>query len=229
LQFPPDWVRRTGLPELAAVSPLFAQAAAGLAVQGRTRADVQRLLRRLPGASALGRIAVFIDVLAALSLGAGDLRMLSGQRTPIDPPPAQARGGGRRIDRVLNWIESELASELLVAQAASVAHVSPAAFARFFRREVGKSFTEYVNDARCSWAALRLTQGSEPIAQVAQACGFPTLSNFGEQFRRRFGVAPRSFRLGVRAPPPDAAVAPASAGQPPTSAIIPASPHGASR
>ena len=43
-----------------------------------------------------------------------------------------------------------------------------------------------------------LTQGQEPIAQVAHDCGFPTLSNFGEQFRRRFGVAPRSFRQAAR-------------------------------
>jgi AraC-like DNA-binding protein len=198
LQFPPDWVRRTGLPELAAVSPLFVQAAAGLEVQGRTRADVQQLLLRLPGASALRRIAVFIDVLAALTAGTADLRALSGQRPTIDPPVIDAQGAGRRIDRVLNWIESELPSELRVEQAAAVAHVSPAAFARFFRREVGKGFTEYVNDARCSWAALRLAQGTEPIAQVAHACGFPTLSNFGEQFRRRFGVAPRNFRAGGR-------------------------------
>ena len=100
------------------------------------------------------------------------------------------------MDRVLSWIESHLADELSVDEAAAVAHVSPAAFGRFFRREVGKSFTTYVNDARCGWAALRLIQGPEPIAQIAQACGFPTLSNFGEQFRRRYGMAPRDFRAG---------------------------------
>jgi AraC-like DNA-binding protein len=95
---------------------------------------------------------------------------------------------------VLNWVEAHLADDLSVQDAAAVAHVSPAAFGRFFRREVGKSFTTYVNDARCSWAALRLVQGQEPIAHIAQACGFPTLSNFGEQFRRRHGMAPRAWR-----------------------------------
>lgn len=203
LQCPPDWGRRAGWPELAAVAPLFAQAASGLEIQGRTRAEVQQQLRRLPGASALARIAIFIEVLALLMAGADDLRALSGPgaaRTGStgDAPASDTPGGGRRIDRVLNWIESDLAGELRVEQAAALAHVSPAAFARFFRREVGKSFTAYVNDARCSWAALRLTQGTEPIAQVAQGCGFPTLSNFGEQFRKRFGVAPRAFRKGGR-------------------------------
>jgi AraC-like DNA-binding protein len=198
LQFPPEWVRRTGLPELTAEAPLLARAAAGLEVQGDTRAEVQRLLQRLPGASAMRRVAVLIEVLDTLIEGANDLRALSGQWPALPQMEAGTRSGVRRTDRVLNWIESHLASELRVEDAATVAHVSPAAFARFFRREVGKSFTEYVNDARCGWAALRLIQSTEPVARIAQACGFATLSNFGEQFRRRYGMAPRDFRAGSR-------------------------------
>jgi AraC-like DNA-binding protein len=194
LQFPPDWLARCGLPELQALAPLLAQAAAGAQVQGRTCAEVQGLLARLPGASVQRRLAVFIEVLATLLEGAADLRALSA---PLPAPCAVALRAGpspQRVDRVLNWIESHLADELTVDAAAALAHVSPAAFGRFFRREVGKSFTAYVNDARCGWAALRLIQGAEPVAQIAQTCGFSTLSNFGEQFRRRYGMPPREFR-----------------------------------
>jgi AraC-like DNA-binding protein len=196
LQFPPDWLQRCGLPELKPVAALLTQAAIGVEVLGPTRDEAQRVLARLPGSTAQRRVAVLIEVLGCLLAGAADLRRLS-----TTPPPARTaaeRSGPspQRIDRVLSWIESHLADELSVEAAAAVAHVSPAAFGRFFRREVGKSFTAYVNDARCGWAALRLMQGPEPIAHIAQACGFPTLSNFGEQFRRRYGMAPRDFRAG---------------------------------
>lgn len=206
LQFPPDWLHRSGLPELKAVGPLLARVSSGVEVQGRTRADVQALLARLPGASAQRRLAVFIEVLGCLLDGLADLRPLSATPPSAQPGGLQAAPGAQRVDRVLNWIESHLADDLTVEAAAAVAHVSPAAFGRFFRREVGKSFTAYVNDARCGWAALRLVQGAEPIAQIAQGCGFPTLSNFGEQFRRRHGMSPRAFRAGggreARAPAP---------------------------
>jgi AraC-like DNA-binding protein len=196
LQFPPDWLQRCGLPELRAVAPLLAHTAAGVEVQGNTRAEVQDLLGRLPGATAQRRVAVLIEVLGCLLAGTADLRGLSAS-LPATPVAALRVGpSSQRVDRVLGWIEVHLAEELSVEDAASVAHVSPAAFGRFFRREVGKSFAAYVNDARCGWAALRLIQGREPIADIAQACGFPTLSNFGEQFRRRFGMAPRDFRAG---------------------------------
>lgn len=193
LQLRPDWPLRTGLPELAGLSALWPPAGGGWVVEGPTRAAVQAEMARLRGASPAQRIARVVDVLALLQAGGSDLRALSGRAPAADPVP-----GRRRIDRVLSWIEAHLSEDLRVDDAAAIAHVSAAAFARFFRREVGRSFTAYINDARCSWAALRLMQSREPIAQIAQGCGFPTLSNFGEQFRRRYGVAPRDFRAGQR-------------------------------
>lgn len=207
LQWAPEGLRRAALPELDATAPLLARAQAGLAIEGATRTAVQAQLRRLRGACALTRLGLLIEVLATLveGLGRGDLRPLASPQTRAQgttgSPALQGPLGpvqARRIDRVLSWIEAGLGQELRVEEAAAVAHLSPAAFGRFFRREVGRSFTEYVNDARCSWAALQLTLGSEPVSQVAHACGFPTLSNFGEQFKRRFGTTPRQFRASRR-------------------------------
>ena len=198
LQFKPDWAARTGLPELAGVSPLLLRAALGLEIRSDTRLEVQRLLLRLRQATAARRVAAMVDLLATLMEGAADLRELS-TRSSGGAPAADGLACGQRVDRVLNWIEEHLAEELRVEDAAAVAHVSAAAFGRFFRREVGKSFTEYVNDARCGWAALQLIQGRESIAHIAQSSGFPTLSHFGEQFRRRYRLAPRAFRADARA------------------------------
>jgi len=209
LQFKPDWAARTGLPELAGVSPLLLRATLGLEIRGDTRLEVQRGLLRLRQVTAARRVATMVDLLATLMEGAADLRELStrisGGTTAADGPadgpvdvPVNGSAGGQRVDRVLNWIEEHLAEDLRVEDAAAVAHVSAAAFGRFFRREVGKSFTEYVNDARCGWAALQLIQGHDPVARIAQSCGFSTLSHFGEQFRRRYRQAPRAFRADAR-------------------------------
>lgn len=209
LQFKPDWAARTGLPELAGISPLLLRATLGLEIRGDTRLEVQRLLLRFRQVTAARRVAAMVDLLATLMEGAADLRELSSRISggtpaadgPVDGPldvPVNGSAGGQRVDRVLNWIEEHLAEDLRVEDAAAVAHVSAAAFGRFFRREVGKSFTEYVNDARCGWAALQLIQGREPIAHIAQSCGFSTLSHFGEQFRRRYRLAPREFRTSAR-------------------------------
>jgi AraC-like DNA-binding protein len=174
----------------------------GLEIRGGTRLKVQGLMLRMRQTTAARRVAAMVDLLATLMEGAAELRELSTRisgRAPAADGAVDGPAGGHRVDRVLNWIEEHLAEDLRVEDAAGVAHVSAAAFGRFFRREVGKNFTEYVNDARCGWAALQLIQGREPIAHIAQSCGFPTLSHFGEQFRRRYRLAPRAFRADARA------------------------------
>jgi AraC-like DNA-binding protein len=174
LQFKPDWAASTGLPELTGAASLLSRAALGLEIRGDTRQEVQHFVRRMRHATPARRVAAFVNVLGVLMEGTADLRELSDHRL-AGGPAADNRAGQGRIDRVLNWIEEHLAEDLRVEHAAAVAH-----------------------DARCGWAALQLTQNREPIAHIAQSCGFSTLSHFGEQFRRRYGMAPREFRAGAR-------------------------------
>ena len=100
----------------------------------------------------------------------------------------------RRIDRVVRWIHENLSDDLTIEAASAKVHVSPAAFSRFFKRSLGKTFTEYVNDLRCTEAAIQLRKTDKPIANVAQECGFATLSHFNRQFLLRHGQTPRHYR-----------------------------------
>jgi AraC-like DNA-binding protein len=83
---------------------------------------------------------------------------------------------------------------LSIETAAAQVHVTPAAFSRFFRRSLGKTFTEYVNDLRCTEAAIQLRRSDKSIAIIAQACGFSTLSHFNKQFLQRYEQTPRNYR-----------------------------------
>lgn len=77
-----------------------------------------------------------------------------------------------------------------------MAHFSPAAFVRSVLREVGKSSTTCLNDARCGWAALRLIQGREPTALTAQGCGIQRCPTSTIIFGGAVGMAHRDFRAG---------------------------------
>lgn len=198
LQIAPELLFNSGVPELAALTELVQSAAGGLQVTGAGHfAAIAALLRLAAAQSDLQRFAALIDVLGALSEHRADLVPLAGAGTAM----RDGRHGGereRRIDRVLSWIDMHFDQELTVEAAARLVHVSESAFSRFFRREVGKSFTEYVNDVRCSEACILLACGDRTIEAVARACGFDTLSNFNRQFRRRHGMNPGAFRRARR-------------------------------
>ena len=202
LQFAPELLANPLLPELARLAPLARRAGAGLAIRGRAHREVTDLLVRMRSMGPVARLGALIGVLGVVEEHARSLRTIAGRVQP-ETPPADAPRGQRRIDLTIDHIHRHLDRELRVADLARVAHVSPAAFSRFFRRESGKTFTRYLNELRCGEAALRLQTGDRAIATVAAECGYTTLSNFNRQFRLRHGMTPGAYRARHRVPSAD--------------------------
>jgi AraC family cel operon transcriptional repressor len=72
----------------------------------------------------------------------------------------------------------------------------PEHVARTFRRCLGRSPTEVLNDAKLARAAARLIDTSEGILDIAIDCGFGNLSHFYKLFGDRYRTTPRHYRLG---------------------------------
>jgi AraC-like DNA-binding protein len=198
LQFPPELLASPLWPELQALAPLADLARRGLVVEGPAHVEVTGLLAAMPASPPLRRLALWVQVMHALQqalLRGGELRVLASVAPAARHDEAAAP---RRIDRVIDWLHRQLHTPLPLAEAARVAHVSPAAFSRFFHRETGKTWTAYVNDVRCSEAAARLRQGNRPVAEVMSACGYRSASHFNRAFLQRFGLAPRAYRQSLR-------------------------------
>ena len=202
LQFSPELLANPMLPELARLAPLVHRAGAGLAIRGRIHREVTDLLVRMRSMGPVARLGALFGVLGLVDEHGRALRTVAA-RASSGPTPPDAPRGQRRIDLTIDHIHRHLDRELRVTDLARVAHVSPAAFSRFFRREAGKTFTRYLNDLRCGEAALRLQTGDRPIASVAAECGYTTLSNFNRQFRLRRGMTPGEYRSRRRVPVAD--------------------------
>lgn len=196
LQFPSELLDKQVVPEWAALTALAERAAYGLKVCAPTKARVIAQLQQLPSAKGLFGVAAVVNILAELLVDPSCLQPLSSHAVPVAPQGMNRSGADkdRRIALLTDWIQKNLGKPLTVADAAALVHVSTSAFGRFFRRELGKSYTNYINDMRCSEACLRLRGSDQPVAVIALDCGFQTLSNFNQQFKRRTGTTPRAFR-----------------------------------
>lgn len=74
--------------------------------------------------------------------------------------------------------------------------VTPRYLQRLFEGE-GRSFTEFIREARLDLAFSRLCDAAElavGISAIAFDCGFSDLSHFNRSFRRRFGQTPSDVR-----------------------------------
>ena len=192
-QFPADLLQTLSVPEWGAVQSLMIMASRGLVIQEPVRTSVQNLMLRMQSSQGMTRLALLFEILGLLIAHPKALIALS----TADVSAAGGRDSGqtdKRIDRVVRWIHENITQNLSIEDAAAKVHVSPAAFSRFFRRSLGKTFTEYVNDLRCAEAAIQLRKSDKPIAAIAQDCGFSTLSHFNKQFLMRYGKPPRIYR-----------------------------------
>lgn len=108
----------------------------------------------------------------------------------------ELRADGRedRLADVLHYLSSAYTDPISVERVARMAHMSRSAFHKLFREVTGRTLVEYVNDRRVEQAVRMLVEGRLPIVQVAAACGFPCLSHFYHEFKRRTGATPREAR-----------------------------------
>ncbi|WP_420994157.1 AraC family transcriptional regulator [Cupriavidus sp. 30B13] len=98
----------------------------------------------------------------------------------------------RRARRISSAILEHPDDHRSLAEWAGWAGVSPRTLSRLFLGETGLSFANWRQQARLTHALERLARG-EAVAQVAEALGYATPSNFIAMFRRAFGDSPARY------------------------------------
>lgn len=100
----------------------------------------------------------------------------------------------RRLQRVLDFIDANLADDLELDDLASVAGSSRFHFSRAFRDATGFPPYRYLVHRRIDSAKTLLLQGDLSIDQVAAQCGFKSSAQFAVMFKQFFGTTPSRFR-----------------------------------
>jgi AraC family transcriptional regulator len=103
----------------------------------------------------------------------------------------------RDFERVIEFIEERLGTELPLNKLAEVAEMSPSSFVRSFRAVTNMSPHEYVLQRRLCRAQELLRASNRSLAEIAYGLGFSSQSHFSTVFRAFVGESPSQFRLQV--------------------------------
>lgn len=98
-----------------------------------------------------------------------------------------------KLKLVLEYIGEHYAEDLSIAQLAKICFFSEYHFMRFFKKYMGTSCLEYVKDLRLEKAAELLSQGETPVLEASLSSGFPNLSYFYREFKKKYGMTPKQF------------------------------------
>ncbi len=81
--------------------------------------------------------------------------------------------------------------KISISKAASLIHLSESAFCKFFKKGIGKTFSDYVNTIRIGNACHLLTETDKTMAEIAYASGFESLTWFNRVFLKKKKSAAR--------------------------------------
>ena len=76
--------------------------------------------------------------------------------------------------------------------------VSAAYFSTVFKKETGKTFTNFLTDVRMNRAVEMLLNQDEKTYIIAEAVGYSDPNYFSYVFKKQFGVSPSKYKQGMR-------------------------------
>jgi AraC family transcriptional regulator len=102
----------------------------------------------------------------------------------------------RALRRVLERMESEVASDLSLSTLAAESGYSRSHFLRMFQAGMGCAPHQWLIRLRVERAKRMLRESSASIIDIAAACGFSSHAHLSRTFRKVIGVAPSQYRRG---------------------------------
>ncbi|WP_207434287.1 helix-turn-helix domain-containing protein [Sabulibacter ruber] len=99
-----------------------------------------------------------------------------------------------KVEKVLQYLQACYREEVRLAEVAELVDMAEESFCRFLKQRTGKTFVENLHAIRLGHATRMLVQTSQPITQIALACGFNQPSYFNRIFRRTHACTPQEFR-----------------------------------
>ena len=125
------------------------------------------------------------------------LRRSGGQKQLSVSLSAQA-SEMKAIQELQVWITDNLRKKLSIEVLADRVAMSVRNFERVFTREVGRTPSQYVLQARVEAVRQQLERTDRGLKQIADACGFGSADVMRRSFSRFVGVTPNQYRQSTR-------------------------------
>ncbi|GAA4808128.1 AraC family transcriptional regulator [Olivibacter ginsenosidimutans] len=178
------------IPEMKRISKLLHLSKNGLYFTPETACEIGKSMEALvQEQNTVARIGLFLNILDRLSFST-DFKVLEQQNLYEHISVVERE----KINKVSAFIVDHFQKPITIEEAASLVHLSPHAFCKYFKKVTRKTFMETVIDYRIDFATQRLCDTDLPVTQIAFESGFADLSNFYRTFKKRKQLSPLAYR-----------------------------------
>lgn len=176
--------------EFSSIKNMLQQSSCGISFNTSTQQAIQRQLLLLAEQPSNFRIFMgLMDILQSLAVTT-DYHLLDKQSTIAE----RSKSEQERINAVYAYLVENFREEVSLEKAAAIAHMTPSAFCKYFKKITRKTFIETVIHYRLSYATQQLVQTDKSISEISFDSGFGDVSHFYKMFRSKMQMSPLHYR-----------------------------------
>lgn len=97
------------------------------------------------------------------------------------------------INKAIKYINANIEGDLSLQNVADYVALAPTYFHSCFKRSVGKTLREYVEDVRLKHSINLMLTSDMTLTEIAYNSGFSSQSYYSSVFKRKLGCTPRSY------------------------------------
>lgn len=102
---------------------------------------------------------------------------------------------GSRMNQVMHFTMSNFSRDINLDEVAEVAHMTPNAFCRYFKKRTNKTYFQFLIEVRLENACKLLQQNRDlSIAEISDQSGFRNIAFFNRKFKSYKNTTPSGFR-----------------------------------
>lgn len=191
IQFKSDFAGKDffDIPEMAAVHQLFKKAASGILIKGKTRDTVAEKMVFMAEQQPFQKLLQLFEILHTIAVSDEtaliDPHFASTTLSPIDT---------ERFQKVYAYIIANYTQDIDLQTIAAIAHFTPTAFCRYFKKITRKTLVDVITEFRIKHACQLLHSTEKSVYDICFESGFGNVSYFNKAFKQAMRQSPLNYR-----------------------------------
>ena len=151
--------------------------------------EIAALFQHIKIAQGMHRLGHFIDLITVLKI-----KKNTSLSTFIYDRHISEKDG-KRMSAIFDFTLANYKQEVHLNDLASLISMTPHSFCKYFKQRTNKSYFSFLTEVRIAHATSLLDTNKEiSIAEVADRCGYKTLSHFNKSFKKLTKITPSTYR-----------------------------------
>lgn len=98
------------------------------------------------------------------------------------------------IEKIIDYSFKHFLEPVTLDEIAAIANMTIPTFCRFFKKNIKKTYFDFIRDLRISHACKLLTSTDKPILEICYESGYKSWAHFSKQFKEVKDQTPSQFR-----------------------------------